>query len=82
MSLRYISRTCLKVVQWGKDQNPKGIIKPSQGRPKAESDNSAQIRCISGGSESAKVAATTGKGISRESEKIENAMHLVLWGPK
>lgn len=84
MSLRYISRTLVKAVQWGADQNPKGIIKPSQPRLKSESDDSAQFRWVYAASESAKMISRNGKSIprDREAEKIENAMHLMFWGPK
>ena len=76
--MRCISRTWVKAVQWGKDQNPKGIIKPSRTRPKSESDNSAQVRWVSAGSESAKMASRNDKSRTREVEKTKNAMHLMF----
>lgn len=82
MSLRYISRTCLRAVQGLKDQNSKGIIKNSPARPRSESDNSTQFRCFSGAIEPMKKACVDEQRRSREAEKAEYVMQLIIWGPK
>ncbi|KAJ4847877.1 hypothetical protein Tsubulata_011601 [Turnera subulata] len=84
MSLRYMSRTCIRAVQGLKDQNSsKGMIRHPQARTRSESDSSNQFRRISGAVEPMKKAgALDDKKKSRKAEKAENVMHLVCWGPK
>ncbi|KAB1213810.1 hypothetical protein CJ030_MR5G021942 [Morella rubra] len=48
MSLRYLSRIGVIVVEGLKDQGSKGLTRPPQSKIKFESDNSSQVRWFSG----------------------------------
>ncbi|KAK2985919.1 hypothetical protein RJ640_008135 [Escallonia rubra] len=83
MSLRHISRVCFRAVQGLKDQNSKGIIKPSQPKPRSESENSGHGRRVSGIVEPAKkVNVDDEKRRMRAAEKADNVLQLIFWGPK
>ncbi|KAK3016811.1 hypothetical protein RJ639_007430 [Escallonia herrerae] len=83
MSLRHMSRVCLRAVQGLKDQNSKGIIKPSQPKPRSESEKSGHGRRVSGIVEPAKkVNVDDEKRRMRVAEKEDNVLQLIFWGPK
>ncbi|CAK9147182.1 unnamed protein product [Ilex paraguariensis] len=74
MSLRHMSRICLRAFQWLKGHNSKGIVKPSQARPKSESEQSTDVRRVSGMvvETAKKVKVDEKQRMRREAEKAEN----------
>ncbi|KAL7185630.1 hypothetical protein ACSBR2_027555 [Camellia fascicularis] len=82
MSLRHISRVCVRAVQGIVDHNSKGpMTKPPQARPISESDNPINVRRFSGIVEPAKKVNRDEKRRKREAEKAEHLTHLICWGP-
>ncbi|KAK4577453.1 hypothetical protein RGQ29_027812 [Quercus rubra] len=82
MSLRYLSRTAVRIVEGVKEQGSKGLTRPPQSKIRSDSDNSSQIRWFSCTVEPIKKVNVAGKRRLREAEKAENVMHLICWGPK
>ncbi|KAL3714840.1 hypothetical protein ACJRO7_006702 [Eucalyptus globulus] len=89
MSLRYMSKVCLRAVQglikdrpWSSKAMSFGI-KPSQTKNNMESAGKpSQFRWVSGGGDATKTAAMMEKSRQlREAEKADKIMHLVCWGP-
>jgi hypothetical protein len=82
MSLRYLSRIGVRLVEGLKDQGSKGLTRPPQSKIRSDSDNSSQVRWFSGTVEPMKKVNMAGKTRLRDAEKAENIMHLICWGPK
>ncbi|KAG5545445.1 hypothetical protein RHGRI_017811 [Rhododendron griersonianum] len=82
MSLRHISRVCLRAVQGLKDHNSKTMIKPPQAKPRSESDHPTHPRKFSGVIEPQMMM---GDGVDkrrlRQAEKADQLFHLIYWGP-
>ncbi|KAF7848227.1 hypothetical protein BT93_L2178 [Corymbia citriodora subsp. variegata] len=89
MSLRYMSKVCMRAVQVLLKDRPRSSkamsfgIKPSQAKSNAESAGKpSQFRLVSGGGDAAKTAALMDEGRRlREAEKADKVMHLMFWGP-
>ncbi|KAI6672884.1 hypothetical protein NL676_000790 [Syzygium grande] len=90
MSLRYMSRVCMRAVQGLIKDHPRSSktmpfgIKPSQAKSNTESSASkpSQFRWVSGSRDAAKTAAMMDESRRlREAEKADKVMHLMCWGP-
>ncbi|KAK6918984.1 Protein of unknown function wound-induced [Dillenia turbinata] len=89
MSLRHMSRVCVRAIQGlreytqKKSSNTMSSFKASQTRPRAEPTGSDQVRWVSSAAvEPAKNSVIVDeKRRFREAEKAEKVMHLICWGP-
>lgn len=83
MSLRYLSRIGVRLVEGVKDQGSKGFTRsPPQSKIRSDSDNSSQVRWFSGTVEPMKKVNMARRRRLRNAEKAENVVHLICWGPK
>ncbi|KAE8075843.1 hypothetical protein FH972_014530 [Carpinus fangiana] len=82
MSLRYLSRIGVRLVEGLKDQGSKGFTRPPQSKFRSDSDNSSQVRRFSGTLEPMKKVNMARRRRLRRAEKAENVVHLICWGPK
>ncbi|EOX99298.1 hypothetical protein QQP08_007982 [Theobroma cacao] len=79
MSLRYLSRICVRALQGLKDHSSKGIM--GRAKPRSEPGKSSQFGWVSRTKEPVKQVGLDDKQKLREAEKAENIMHLICWGP-
>lgn len=92
MSLRYVSRICMRSVQGVKDRSSSSSMammsrsaRPSQAKPSSEpsTGSTQQVRWVSCSGDSAEKAGEAAEESRRlhEAEKAEKVMHLICWGP-
>lgn len=85
MSLRYMSRMCLRAIRLLKEQQvgskPMATLKSTT--PSQSQDRANQVRWFSGAAADhpAKGPALNEKLKRRRAEKAENVVHLICWGP-
>ncbi|KAK4769233.1 hypothetical protein SAY86_027383 [Trapa natans] len=92
MSLRYVSRVCMRSVQALKDRTSSTTTttmlsrppKPCQEKPASEpsSGNTQHVESVScsGGDKEVDEAAAEESRRLQEAEKAEKVMHLIFWG--
>jgi hypothetical protein len=82
MSLGYLSRVCVRVVQAAvRAEQPASTKPPTIPRPSPAAPSPHRRTWFSGGTAEMQASANTAADKMRRAEKDESVMHLICWGP-